>query len=66
MGKTRLVAELAARCCAADGARVYRGAAISVGGDGLPYAPIVEALRPLPDELGVETVRELLVRPGAS
>ena len=58
MGKTRLVAELAARC-AADGARVLSGGCISVGGDGLPYAPIVEALRPLPDELGVETVREL-------
>ena len=58
VGKTRLVAELAARC-AADGARVLSGGCISVGGDGLPYAPIVEALRPLPDELGVETVREL-------
>jgi DNA-binding CsgD family transcriptional regulator/tetratricopeptide (TPR) repeat protein len=38
---------------------VLSGGCISVGGDGLPYAPIVEALRPLPDELGVETVREL-------
>jgi DNA-binding CsgD family transcriptional regulator/tetratricopeptide (TPR) repeat protein len=58
VGKTRLVAELATRC-AADGTRVLVGGCIPVGGDGLPYAPIVEALRPLPDELGIATVREL-------
>jgi DNA-binding CsgD family transcriptional regulator/tetratricopeptide (TPR) repeat protein len=58
VGKTRLVAELAARC-AAEGMRVQYGGCVPVGGDGLPYAPIVEALRPLPDELGIETVREL-------
>jgi DNA-binding CsgD family transcriptional regulator/tetratricopeptide (TPR) repeat protein len=58
VGKTRLVAELTARC-ATDGTRVLVGGCVPVGGDGLPYAPIVEALRPLPDELGVATVREL-------
>jgi DNA-binding CsgD family transcriptional regulator len=58
VGKTRLVAELTARC-ANDGTRVLIGGCVPVGGDGLPYAPIVEALRPLPDELGVDTVREL-------
>jgi DNA-binding CsgD family transcriptional regulator/tetratricopeptide (TPR) repeat protein len=58
VGKTRLVTELAARCTT-DGTRVLVGGCIPVGGDGLPYAPIVEALRPLPDELGVETAREL-------
>ena len=58
VGKTRLVAELAARCVA-DGTRVLIGGCVPVGGDGLPYAPIVEALRPLPAELGVATVREL-------
>jgi DNA-binding CsgD family transcriptional regulator len=58
VGKTRLVAELAARC-AADGMRVLVGGCVPVGGDGLPYAPIVEALRALPDELGLDTVREL-------
>jgi DNA-binding CsgD family transcriptional regulator/tetratricopeptide (TPR) repeat protein len=57
VGKTRLVAELAARC-QADGTRVLSGGCIPVG-DGLPFAPIVEALRPLPDELGIDTVREL-------
>jgi DNA-binding CsgD family transcriptional regulator/tetratricopeptide (TPR) repeat protein len=58
VGKTRLVAELTARW-ATDGMRVLYGGCVPVGGDGLPYAPIVEALRPLPDELGVATVREL-------
>jgi DNA-binding CsgD family transcriptional regulator len=58
VGKTRLVAELTARC-ATDGIRVLVGGCVPVGGDGLPYGPIVEALRPLPDELGVATVREL-------
>jgi tetratricopeptide (TPR) repeat protein len=59
VGKTRLVAELAARC-AADGMRVLYGGCVPVGEGALPYAPIVEALRPLPDELGVATVRELV------
>jgi predicted ATPase len=58
VGKSRLVAELAARC-AADEMRVLYGGCVPVGGDGLPYAPIVEALRPLPDELGIDAVREL-------
>jgi DNA-binding CsgD family transcriptional regulator/tetratricopeptide (TPR) repeat protein len=58
VGKTRLVAELISRWVS-DGTRVLVGGCVPVGGDGLPYAPIVEALRPLPDELGVATVREL-------
>jgi DNA-binding CsgD family transcriptional regulator/tetratricopeptide (TPR) repeat protein len=59
VGKTRLVAELADRC-RATGARVLAGGCLPVGGDGLPYAPIVEALRPLPGELGVDAVRRLI------
>jgi DNA-binding CsgD family transcriptional regulator/tetratricopeptide (TPR) repeat protein len=58
VGKTRLVAELTARC-AADGIRVLAGGCVPVGGDGLPFAPIMETLRPLPEELGADTVREL-------
>ena len=58
VGKTRLVAELAARC-GAEGMRVLYGGCVPVGGEGLPYAPVVEALRALPDELGVDGVREL-------
>jgi DNA-binding CsgD family transcriptional regulator/tetratricopeptide (TPR) repeat protein len=59
VGKTRLVAELADQC-RARGARVLAGGCLPAGGDGLPYAPIVEALRPLPGELGVGAVRGLI------
>jgi DNA-binding CsgD family transcriptional regulator/tetratricopeptide (TPR) repeat protein len=58
IGKTRLATELATRCVA-DKARVLSGGCVPVGGDGLPYAPIVQALRPLPEELGLDVVREL-------
>src|SRR5829696_3126138 len=58
VGKTRLVAELTARC-AAEGTRVLAGGCVPVGDGALPYAPIVEALRALPGEVGVAGVREL-------
>jgi DNA-binding CsgD family transcriptional regulator/tetratricopeptide (TPR) repeat protein len=58
VGKTRLSSELVARC-AADGMRVLVGGCVPVGECALPYAPIVEALRPLPAELGTDAVREL-------
>jgi hypothetical protein len=57
VGKTRLAAELMARC-AADRTKVLTGGCVPVGGDGLPFAPIMEALRPLPEEFGADTVRE--------
>jgi hypothetical protein len=57
VGKTRLAAELTARC-AADRTKVLTGGCVPVGGDGLPFAPIMEALRPLPEEFGADTVRE--------
>jgi DNA-binding CsgD family transcriptional regulator len=57
VGKTRLVAELTSRC--ANGVRVLNGGCVPVGGDGLPFAPIMEALRPLPAKLSADTVREL-------
>jgi predicted ATPase len=59
VGKTRLITELAARC-RADGMRVLYGGCVPLGGEALPYAPIMEALRALLDELGVDTVRELV------
>jgi tetratricopeptide (TPR) repeat protein len=59
IGKTRLLAELADRH-RAEGARVLAGGCLPAGGDGLPYAPIVEALRPLPTELEVDAVRQLV------
>jgi len=58
VGKTRLVAELAARC-AAEGTRVLAGGCLPVGAGVLPYAPVVEALRPLPGDLGLDGVRTL-------
>jgi predicted ATPase len=59
VGKTRLLTELTSRC-ATDGTRVLVGGCVPVGGDGLPYAPIVEALRALLADVGVGAVRELV------
>jgi DNA-binding CsgD family transcriptional regulator/tetratricopeptide (TPR) repeat protein len=58
VGKTRLVAKLTRRC-ARDGTRVLVGGCVPVGDGALPYAPVVEALRALPDELGVDAVSAL-------
>ena len=59
VGKTRLIAELTARC-AADGMRVLYGGCIPVGEGTLPYAPVVEALRALLADLGADRMRELI------
>ena len=49
IGKSRLVAEAAA-AARAQGALVLEGGCVSLGnGEGLPFAPIVEALRPTRD-----------------
>ncbi|HEY6013325.1 MAG TPA: AAA family ATPase, partial [Candidatus Limnocylindrales bacterium] len=54
IGKTRLVTELAAHASAA-GALVLEGGCVALGdGGGLPFAPIVEALRRLPSILARE------------
>jgi DNA-binding CsgD family transcriptional regulator/tetratricopeptide (TPR) repeat protein len=58
VGKTRLLAELAGSWLNA-GTRVLTGGCVPVGEGALPYAPIVEALRPLAAELGADAVREL-------
>jgi predicted ATPase len=55
VGKTRLVAELTARC-ATEGTRVLAGGCVPVGDGALPYAPIVEALRALLGDVGVGAV----------
>jgi DNA-binding CsgD family transcriptional regulator len=59
VGKTRLTAELIARC-ATDGTTVLAGGCVPVGGGALPYAPIVEALRALLTDVGVGEIRELV------
>ena len=46
VGKTRLVAEATADA-RAQGARVLAGGCVELGGDGLPFAPLVDALRAL-------------------
>ncbi|HEX4490796.1 MAG TPA: AAA family ATPase [Acidimicrobiia bacterium] len=46
VGKTRLVHEAAARA-AADGARVLTGSSVELAGEGLPFAPLADALRDL-------------------
>jgi DNA-binding CsgD family transcriptional regulator/tetratricopeptide (TPR) repeat protein len=59
VGKTRLIAELASRC-GADGMRVLSGGCVPVVEGGLPYAPMVEALRVLLADLGAHGVRQLV------
>ena len=44
VGKTRLVDEFA-RLCRAEGARVLVGGCIDLGGEGVPFAPVIQALR---------------------
>ncbi len=58
VGKSRLVAEFAARTRAA-GARVLCGDCIELGDGELPYAPIVGALRDLIREIGPDRLAEL-------
>ena len=50
VGKSRLVAEFEARATAA-GARVLIGHCLELGGTVFPYAPLVDALRPVAREL---------------
>src|SRR5689334_21211641 len=55
VGKTRLVEEAAGRA-RDSGARVLTGGCVELGGEGLPFSPLVDALRSLtritpPDEL---------------
>jgi DNA-binding CsgD family transcriptional regulator/tetratricopeptide (TPR) repeat protein len=45
VGKTRLVGELVASARAA-GATVLVGGCVELGGEGVPFAPLIEALRP--------------------
>jgi hypothetical protein len=59
IGKTRLAAEGAARAEAA-GARVLRGGCVQLGGDGLPFAPVVDALRTLVRETPADELERLL------
>jgi predicted ATPase len=59
IGKTRLAAEAAGHAEAA-GSLVLRGACVELGGEGLPFAPIVDALRALVQSVGPERLDSLL------
>jgi predicted ATPase/DNA-binding CsgD family transcriptional regulator len=58
VGKSRLLAEFGERA-SRQGASMLTGACLELGEDGLPYAPVIEALRALPDQLGPVEVRRL-------
>jgi DNA-binding CsgD family transcriptional regulator len=51
VGKTRLVEQLVATA-SQQGCRVLRGGCVPLGEEGLPFAPVVEALRGLAGDLG--------------
>src|SRR5512132_270940 len=50
VGKTRLTEQLAATATQ-QGVRVLRGGCVPLGEEGLPFAPVIEALRGLADQL---------------
>jgi DNA-binding CsgD family transcriptional regulator len=57
IGKTRLVGEFTAEAADA-GALVIVGQSVEIGGDGLPFGPVVGALRDLVGHLGAEVALE--------
>jgi DNA-binding NarL/FixJ family response regulator len=59
VGKSRLVHELGRRASDA-GARVLVGGCVELGGEGIPFGPLVEVLRSLASELGIEELGERL------
>jgi DNA-binding CsgD family transcriptional regulator len=59
VGKTRLVSELAARASGA-GFLVLTGQCVELGAEGLPLAPLVDALRALARSMGPEALAEVL------
>jgi DNA-binding CsgD family transcriptional regulator/tetratricopeptide (TPR) repeat protein len=58
VGKTRLLREFAGRALARN-VRVVAGSCVDLGAGDLPYAPLIDALRSLVRDLGVERLREL-------
>ena len=59
VGKTRFLRWIADRARAA-GERVLEGGCVQVGSEGLPFGPLIEALRGLADELSPADLDELL------
>ena len=63
VGKTRLVSELAARASGA-GFLVLTGQCVELGAEGLPLAPLVDALRALARTMRPEALAEVLGQAG--
>ncbi|MBA2720070.1 MAG: AAA family ATPase, partial [Chloroflexi bacterium] len=59
IGKSRLVREAIERA-RAGGSAILHGACLDLGGDGLPYLPLVEALRGLARETPADRLADLL------
>jgi DNA-binding CsgD family transcriptional regulator/uncharacterized small protein (DUF1192 family) len=59
VGKSRLVHELSRRAGDA-GSRVLVGGCVEFGGEGIPFGPLVEVLRSLASELGIDELGERL------
>ena len=59
VGKTRFLNEVASRA-RGTGFRVLRGGCVQLGGDGLPFGPIIEAFRDLPDQFAPAEFDDLL------
>jgi ATP/maltotriose-dependent transcriptional regulator MalT len=59
VGKSRLVEE-AMGAAGARGMQVLRGACVNIGAAGVPYGPIVEALRELHRELPADAIDDLV------
>jgi DNA-binding CsgD family transcriptional regulator/tetratricopeptide (TPR) repeat protein len=59
IGKSRLMREAIQRA-RAGGSAILHGACLDLGGDGLPYLPIVEALRGLARAMPRDQLRDLL------
>lgn len=64
VGKTRLVDELA-NLAAARGMLILRGTCANIGDGGLPYGPLVEALRGLADVLDPDVLSRVVGQSGA-
>jgi DNA-binding CsgD family transcriptional regulator len=56
VGKTRLAEQLAA-AAQEQGARVLRGGCVPLGEEGLPFAPVIQALRGLADQLDADELQ---------
>jgi predicted ATPase len=65
VGKSRLVGELVAGSRAA-GATVLAGGCVELGGEGLPFAPVVAALRMLAGDLGAAELATVVPGPARS